>query len=155
MGPFELMDLIGHDVNYAVTCSVFDAYYQDPRFTPSIIQKELLNAGFLGRKSGRGFYPYGEGAQPPSPQQLPACTESSEPVLNASSVIGSIIAARLGAAGIAFGDAVMDFLQLVRHVREAEILTANRCFHVSAAELRKLIQHGLEARILDCIQGIG
>ncbi|MFM8466189.1 MAG: 3-hydroxyacyl-CoA dehydrogenase [Oxalobacteraceae bacterium] len=106
MGPFELMDLIGHDVNYAVTQSVFDAYYHDPRFTPSIIQKELLNAGFLGRKSGRGFYPYGEGAQPPSPQQLPACTESSEssePVLNPSSVIGSIIAARLGAAGIAFG----------------------------------------------------
>ena len=43
MGPFELMDLIGHDVNYAVTQSVFDAYYHDPRFTPSIIQKELLN----------------------------------------------------------------------------------------------------------------
>ena len=103
MGPFELMDLIGHDVNYAVTQSVFDAYYQDPRFTPSIIQKELLNAGFLGRKSGRGFYTYGEGVQPPSPQQLPDCSYPGKPVLNKRSGIGSIIAARLGAAGKEFG----------------------------------------------------
>ena len=102
MGPFELMDLIGHDVNYAVTQSVFDAYYQDPRFTPSIIQKELLNAGFLGRKSGRGFYVYGEGAKPASPQQLPECSYPGKPVLNKQSAIGSIIAARLGAAGKSF-----------------------------------------------------
>jgi 3-hydroxybutyryl-CoA dehydrogenase len=58
MGPLELTDLIGHDVNYAVTQSVFDAFYQDPRFTPSLMQRELVNAGFLGRKSGRGFYHY-------------------------------------------------------------------------------------------------
>jgi 3-hydroxybutyryl-CoA dehydrogenase len=62
MGPFELMDLIGHDVNYSVTQSVFNAYYNDPRFTPSVIQQELVSAGFLGRKSGRGFYSYGDGA---------------------------------------------------------------------------------------------
>lgn len=58
MGPFELMDLIGHDVNYAVTQSVFNAYFQDPRFKPSLTQKALVEAGFLGRKSGRGFYHY-------------------------------------------------------------------------------------------------
>lgn len=58
MGPFELMDLIGHDVNYAVTESVFNAYYQDPRFKPSLAQKALVEAGFLGKKSGRGFYQY-------------------------------------------------------------------------------------------------
>ena len=58
MGPFELMDLIGNDVNLAVTKSVWDAYFHDPRFTPSVLQQELVAAGFLGRKSGRGFYVY-------------------------------------------------------------------------------------------------
>ncbi len=58
MGPFELMDLIGHDVNYAVTCSVFDAFFKDSRFKPSLLQQELVNAGYLGRKTGRGFYRY-------------------------------------------------------------------------------------------------
>lgn len=58
MGPFELMDLIGHDVNYSVTCSVFEAFYADKRFTPSLIQKELVDAGHLGRKSGQGFFDY-------------------------------------------------------------------------------------------------
>jgi 3-hydroxybutyryl-CoA dehydrogenase len=65
MGAFELTDLIGHDVNYAVTCSVFDAYYGDTRFLPSLIQKELVDAGRLGRKSGHGFYSYAEGAERP------------------------------------------------------------------------------------------
>ncbi|MHC8287824.1 3-hydroxyacyl-CoA dehydrogenase PaaH [Pseudomonas sp. XS1P51] len=67
MGAFELTDLIGHDVNYAVTCSVFDAYYGDTRFLPSLIQKELVDAGRLGRKSGQGFYRYAEGAERPQP----------------------------------------------------------------------------------------
>lgn len=58
MGPFELTDLIGQDVNYLVTCSVFEAYYNDPRFKPSLVQKELVDGGWLGRKSGRGFYKY-------------------------------------------------------------------------------------------------
>ncbi|MBN9889865.1 3-hydroxyacyl-CoA dehydrogenase NAD-binding domain-containing protein [Salipiger abyssi] len=67
MGPFTLMDLIGHDVNYAVSTSVFEAYYQEPRFRPSIAQLELVNAGRLGRKTGRGFYDYSEGAEVPQP----------------------------------------------------------------------------------------
>jgi 3-hydroxybutyryl-CoA dehydrogenase len=62
MGPFELMDLIGHDVNFSVTQSVFNAYFGDPRFMPSVHQQEMVNAGFLGRKSGRGFYHYGDDA---------------------------------------------------------------------------------------------
>lgn len=73
MGPFELMDLIGHDVNYAVTKSVYDAYYQDKRFLPSLTQKELVEAGYLGRKSGRGFYRYDEAAEQPSINFADAC----------------------------------------------------------------------------------
>jgi len=69
MGPFELMDLIGHDVNYAVTCSVFDAFYHDQRFLPSLMQKELLDAGHLGRKSGRGFYQYDNNSKPETIRQ--------------------------------------------------------------------------------------
>jgi 3-hydroxybutyryl-CoA dehydrogenase len=56
MGPCELMDLIGHDVNFAVTRSVYDAFYQDPRYKPSLVQQALVEAGLFGRKTGRGFY---------------------------------------------------------------------------------------------------
>jgi 3-hydroxybutyryl-CoA dehydrogenase len=58
MGPFELMDLIGNDVNYAVTESVFNAFDQNSRFLPSALQKERVDAGTLGQKSGRGWYDY-------------------------------------------------------------------------------------------------
>ncbi|MFN9806206.1 MAG: 3-hydroxyacyl-CoA dehydrogenase NAD-binding domain-containing protein [Betaproteobacteria bacterium] len=68
MGPFELMDLIGHDVNLAVTRSVFEATFFDRRYTPSLAQQELVRAGRLGRKRGRGIYDYRDGAQPPAPR---------------------------------------------------------------------------------------
>lgn len=61
MGPFTLMDYIGNDVNYAVTESVFASFYYDPRFKPSFTQKRHMEAGFYGRKSGRGYYNYVEG----------------------------------------------------------------------------------------------
>jgi len=67
MGPFALMDLIGHDVNYVVTETVWKQFYYDPRFRPSLSQKRLLDAGWLGRKSGRGFYDYRNGAALPEP----------------------------------------------------------------------------------------
>jgi 3-hydroxybutyryl-CoA dehydrogenase len=65
MGPFELMDLIGVDINLAVSQSVYEAYYHEPRFRPHPIQKTMVRAGQLGRKSKRGFYDYT--ANPPTP----------------------------------------------------------------------------------------
>jgi 3-hydroxybutyryl-CoA dehydrogenase len=67
MGPFELMDFIGHDVNYLVTESVWTAMYFDPRYKPSLTQKRLLEAGLHGRKSGRGFFDYTDGATRAAP----------------------------------------------------------------------------------------
>ncbi|WP_299215263.1 3-hydroxyacyl-CoA dehydrogenase NAD-binding domain-containing protein [uncultured Dokdonia sp.] len=58
MGPFELMDFIGNDINYTVTETVFNAFYQDPRYKPSFTQQRYSQAGYLGRKSGRGYYDY-------------------------------------------------------------------------------------------------
>ena len=58
MGPFELMDFIGNDVNYRVTESVYHSMYHDPRYKPSLTQRSLMEAGWLGRKSGKGFYNY-------------------------------------------------------------------------------------------------
>jgi 3-hydroxybutyryl-CoA dehydrogenase len=68
MGPFELMDLIGNDVNYAVTRGVFEAFYYDPRYRPSLTQRRMVEAGRLGRKTGIGYYSYDAGAQRPEPQ---------------------------------------------------------------------------------------
>ena len=67
MGPFTLMDYIGHDVNYVVTETVFTSFFYDPRYKPSFSQKRLLEAGWLGRKTDCGFYHYGDGAIMPEP----------------------------------------------------------------------------------------
>jgi 3-hydroxybutyryl-CoA dehydrogenase len=72
MGPFELMDFIGHDVNYKVTETVWEQFFYDPRFKPSLSQKRLYEAKRFGRKSGIGFYDYREGAVMPVATEDPA-----------------------------------------------------------------------------------
>lgn len=69
MGPFELMDYIGNDVNYTVTETVFTSFYFDPRYKPSFTQKRFSEAGLLGRKTGKGFYDYSESANNPAPSE--------------------------------------------------------------------------------------
>lgn len=69
MGPFTLMDYIGNDVNYTVTETVFAAFYYDPRYKPSFTQKRHSEAGYFGRKSGRGYYNYAEDAVQPQPNE--------------------------------------------------------------------------------------
>ncbi|CDL00390.1 putative 3-hydroxybutyryl-CoA dehydrogenase [Magnetospirillum gryphiswaldense MSR-1 v2] len=85
MGPFELTDMIGHDVNFAVTRSVHAAYFNDPRFLPSLLQQDLVDAGWLGRKSGRGFYDYGADAVKPEAQTAAPC-----PAPTALDVLGDL-----------------------------------------------------------------
>ncbi|TIS79952.1 MAG: 3-hydroxyacyl-CoA dehydrogenase [Mesorhizobium sp.] len=81
MGPFALMDLIGNDVNFAVTCSIFEANFSDPRYRPSLMQKDLVDAGWLGRKSGRGFYDYSE--KPSAANDASSGSLSNRPTLAA------------------------------------------------------------------------
>ncbi|KND59755.1 3-hydroxybutyryl-CoA dehydrogenase precursor [Candidatus Burkholderia verschuerenii] len=98
MGPFESMDLIGHDVNFAVTRSVFDAYFNDPRFTPSLIQQELVNAGFLGRKMGLGFYDYSADAAKPATSVETNTRMPSTIVLGEAAPLYAALQARLSNA---------------------------------------------------------
>ena len=119
MGPFELMDLIGHDVNYAVTESVFSAYYGDFRFQPSLIQKALVEAGRLGRKTGQGFYSYAEGAKRPEAATQAKQSITEQPVIiegelgAASGLVerfkqaGLNVIERAGAGVIRFGEATL------------------------------------------------
>jgi len=69
MGPFELMDLIGVDVNFAVTTTVYKDYFYDPKYKPSLLQQRMSEAKLHGRKTGKGFYDYSEGAEKPVAQK--------------------------------------------------------------------------------------
>jgi len=92
MGPCELMDLIGHDTNFAVTNSVYDANFQDKRYQPSVVQREMVDGGLYGRKSGRGFYAYPEGA-PPLPEPPPKLAHGpSQVTVHGSGAIADALA---------------------------------------------------------------
>jgi 3-hydroxybutyryl-CoA dehydrogenase len=98
MGPFELMDLVGTDINLAVTQAVFDGFFNDPRYAPSLVQREMVSAGFLGRKTGRGYYRYGDDAVQPAPRTEP---HAPAPAGACIAPAYEALRARLQAAGIA------------------------------------------------------
>ena len=107
MGPCELMDLIGHDTNFAVTQSVFDANFGDKRYQPSLVQREMVDGGLLGRKSGRGFFAYGPdgAAAPPSAVatfDAPPVPAGAIVALHGRGVAVERWAARLEDAGVRF-----------------------------------------------------
>ena len=101
MGPFELMDLIGHDVNLAVTTSVWQAYHYDPRYTPSVAQRELVDAGYHGRKTRRGIYDYAEGAERPSAATEPSCRAPARVVVRGDAGLTAGLVERVAKAGAA------------------------------------------------------
>jgi 3-hydroxybutyryl-CoA dehydrogenase len=103
MGPCELMDLIGHDTNFAVTQSVYEANFFDKRYQPSLVQREMVDGGLLGRKSGRGFYRYPEGGGKTEDGAVETTPLPVVPlVLHGSGRIADLLASRLAASGVGF-----------------------------------------------------
>lgn len=102
MGPFELMDLIGLDINLAVSKSVWSAFFNDPRYAPSLIQQEMVAAGFLGRKSGRGFYRYDDDAPAQRATSLPASAMLPNPLIFSEGALAKALGCRLHSRHLPF-----------------------------------------------------
>lgn len=100
MGPFELIDLIGLDVNLAVSRSVWESYFHDPRYTPSVQQQELVAAGRLGRKTGHGYYVHGPDAAKPEAATEPPRSKPTHVGIAGEGPLVAGLAARMAAAGI-------------------------------------------------------
>ena len=107
MGPCELMDLIGHDTNFAVTQSVFEANFYDKRYAPSLVQREMVDGGLLGRKSGRGFFSYGPDTAKPVATRFtaPAFPAVLTLHLHGQGAVAERLAAGLATAGQTFAPA--------------------------------------------------
>ena len=103
MGPCELMDLIGHDTNFSVTQSVYEANFFDKRFTPSLIQRELVDGGLLGRKSGRGFYVYPKEARPSEALSFEPVQRPSQVSVHGSNQLADMLHRSATTALAAFG----------------------------------------------------
>ncbi len=100
MGPCELMDLIGHDTNLAVTASVYEANFQDARYRPSLLQREMVDGGLLGRKSGQGFYAYPAGAPALPDAAAAALPDDAACTVHGDDPVAERLASRLSAAGV-------------------------------------------------------
>lgn len=107
MGPFELMDFIGNDVNFAVTRSIYEGFFFEPRYRPSLTQQALVASGFLGRKSGRGYYDYRDGAPTPAATQDEAAGAAIVERIRAMLINEAVDALRLGVASAADIDTAM------------------------------------------------
>jgi 3-hydroxybutyryl-CoA dehydrogenase len=115
MGPFQLMDLVGVDVNFAVSQSIFEQRFFEPRFRPHLIQQELLRAGCLGRKTGRGFYDYS--TDPPAVPVLPRTPPAGGAMVSwdrwhthvdpaAAPLVGRVLSALVNEAYFALGEGI-------------------------------------------------
>ena len=108
MGPCELMDLIGHDANFLVSNSVYEANFYDKRYVPSLVQQELVDGGLFGRKTGEGFYRYGDDADNPTlPVYEKAEISNASALFDGVMLIGNgrvaeLLAGRLQKAGLSF-----------------------------------------------------
>ena len=107
MGPFELMDFIGNDVNFAVTRSIYEGFFFEPRYRPSLTQQALVASGYLGRKSGRGYYDYHVGAAAPEPMRDETVGAAIVDRIRAMLINEAVDALRLGVASAAAIDTAM------------------------------------------------
>ncbi|MBA4070374.1 MAG: 3-hydroxybutyryl-CoA dehydrogenase [Gemmatimonas sp.] len=107
MGPFELMDFIGNDVNFAVTRSIYEAFFFEPRYRPSLTQQALVASGFFGRKSGHGYYDYRDGAPAPEPTRDEAAGAVIVDRIRAMLINEAVDALRLGVASAEAIDTAM------------------------------------------------
>ena len=176
MGPCELMDLIGHDTNFAVTQSVFEANFFDKRYAPSLVQREMVDGGLLGRKSGQGFFSYGPDVAKPTATSLavPAFPSVRVLHLHGQGAVAERLAEALTAAGQTFAhtlDSDWVGLELDRHYLRLTDGRAASSFGPQTAvfDLPLRAQPGAAlawapsggassewvARVLQCLQALG